>query len=121
MRAKRFTDEEAARAFDEALHDHDVRPSAADADDHGAEGGVYPYETAAGTRWRYVRPALGWQADEQARVHEPEGGARRPGAGVVEQIDRGELRHTEQTFGSWWETLAAQTQAISRAERLAGV
>ena len=23
---------------------------------------------------------------------------------VVEQIDRGELRHTDETFGSWWET-----------------
>jgi integrase len=102
LRAKRFTTEEAARAFDEALLD--TRPSERTGRNvRGANGSVYSYETAAGTRWRYVlRRSDGKQTSKrgftsQRAAHEA---YRR----VVEQIDRGELRHSDETFGSWWET-----------------
>lgn len=102
LRAKRFTTEEAARAFDEALLE--TRPSERAAGmSRGAKGSVYAYEIAGGTRWRYVlRRSDGKQTSKrgftsQRSAHEA---YRR----VVEQIDRGELRHTDETFGSWWET-----------------
>lgn len=53
-RAKRFKDEAAALAFDEALCE--VRPAERRADTavHGSQGNIYPYRTAQGTYWRFV-------------------------------------------------------------------
>jgi hypothetical protein len=102
LRAKRLGSEEAARAFDDALRD--TSPSERTGGDvHGTKGSIYEYETSAGTRWRYVvRRSDGKQTSKrgftsQRAAHEA---YRR----VVEQINRGELRHTEETFGSWWDT-----------------
>ncbi len=53
-RAKRFKDAQAARAFDEALGEVSPAERRADTAVHGSQGGVYPYSTAQGTRWRYV-------------------------------------------------------------------
>ncbi|MGO8907109.1 MAG: tyrosine-type recombinase/integrase [Solirubrobacteraceae bacterium] len=102
LRAKRFTSEEAARAFDEALRD--TRPSERAAGmSRGAKGSVYSYETAGGTRWRYVvRRSDGKQTSKRGFTSQrtAQDAYRR----VVEQIDRGEILHTDQTFGSWWDT-----------------
>jgi hypothetical protein len=51
QRSRRFGEEErVAQAFDEAIHDQKVteRKKAG----YGESGGVCPYETAQGTRWR---------------------------------------------------------------------
>ena len=102
LRAKRFTTEEAARAFDEALRH--TRPSErAAAATRGAKGSVYSYETARGTRWRYVvRRSDGKQTSKRGFTSQR--AAHDAYRRVVEQIDRGELLHTNETFGSWWET-----------------
>ncbi len=102
LRARRFSSEEAARAFDEALLD--TRPSERSADlTRGAKGSVYSYETAGGTQWRYVlRRSDGKQTS--MRGFPSQRAAQEAYRRVVEQIDRGELRHTDETFASWWET-----------------
>lgn len=102
LRAKRFTTEEAARAFDDALLD--TRPSERAAiATRGAKGSVYSYDTAAGTRWRYVlRRSDGKQTSKRGFTSQR--AAHDAYRRVLEQIDRGELRHTDETFGSWWET-----------------
>jgi hypothetical protein len=53
QRSRRFNAEETAREFDTAIHDHE-RTERRRETRHGQSGGVYPYETASGTRWRYV-------------------------------------------------------------------
>jgi Phage integrase, N-terminal SAM-like domain len=101
-RAKRFKSEDAARAFDEALRD--TAPSDRDTRTaYGSKGGVYGYGTKQGTRWRYVlRRTDGKQTSKRGFTSER--AARDAYRRVVEQIDRGELRHSDQTFGAWWET-----------------
>jgi hypothetical protein len=49
QRSRRFRSEEAARELDESIRELEasVRRQS-----YGSSGGVYPYETAAGTRWR---------------------------------------------------------------------
>lgn len=101
-RAKRFKDEHVARAFDEALSE--IRPAERRADTaaHGSQGGVYPYGTAQGTRWRYVvRRSDGKQTSKRGFTSPR--AARDACRRLVEQIDRGELRHTKHTFRSWWD------------------
>ena len=102
LRAKRLGSEEAARAFDEALRDTH-RSERAGRDVRGAKGSVYAYDTAAGTRWRYVlRRSDGKQTSKRGFTSQR--AARDAYRRVLEQVDRGELRHTDETFGSWWET-----------------
>jgi len=101
-RAKRFKDEQAARAFNEALGAVSPAERRADTAVHGSQGGVYPYRTAQGTRWRYVvRRSDGKQTSKRGFTSAR--AAREACRRLVEQIDRGEVRHTKQTFGSWWD------------------
>jgi integrase len=102
LRAKRFKTEEAARAFDEAMLD--TSPSERDARTaRGSKGGVYSYETRRGTRWRYVlRRSDGKQTSKRGFTSQR--AARNAYRRLVEQMERGELRHTDESFGSWWET-----------------
>jgi hypothetical protein len=50
QRSRRFDDEAPAKAFDEAIHDQKVKERKRL--DYGQGGGVYPYPTTDGTRWR---------------------------------------------------------------------
>jgi integrase len=101
-RAKRFKNEQAARAFDEALSEVGPAERRADTAVHGSQGGVYPYRTAQGTRWRYVvRRSDGKQTSKRGFTSPR--AAREACRRLVEQIDRGEVRHTKQTFASWWD------------------
>lgn len=101
-RAKRFKDEQMARAFDEALREVGPAERRADTAVYGSQGGVYPYRTAQGTRWRYVvRRSDGKQTSKRGFTSAR--AAREAYRRLVAQIDRGEVRHTEQTFGSWWD------------------
>ena len=101
-RARRFKDEAGARAFDEALTEVSPAERRADTATYGTKGGVYAYPTAHGTRWRYVfRRTDGTQTSK--RGFSSQAGARAALRRLVEQMDRGEVRHTKHTFGSWWD------------------
>lgn len=100
-RARRFGNEEAARAFDEALTE--VAPGARRADTalHGRRDGIYTYETAGGVRWRFVyRRSDGSQTTKRGFTSER--AARDARRRLVEQVERGEVRHTKETFGDYW-------------------
>jgi integrase len=101
-RAKRFKDEQAANAYDEALREVTPVERRSETAKYGAKGGVYSYQTAKGTSWRYVfRRTDGVQTSK--RGFSSQGAARAALRRVTEQTDRGEVRHSKHTFGSWWE------------------
>jgi integrase len=99
QRSKRFREQTAAKAFDESIHDH--HGAERKASRHGQAGGVYPYETASGTRWRYVVRRSGGSMTSK-RGFTSEKAARDARRRVVERTERGEVRHTGQTFGVFW-------------------
>lgn len=100
-RAKRFASEEAARASDAAVLDSSPQERVTAAT-YGSKGSVYSYETAQGTRWRHVfRRTDGKQSSKRGFTSRT--AARDALRRLLEQIDRGEIRHTDQTFGSWRE------------------
>ena len=101
QRSRRFKSEETAREFDEAIHDHELSERRKETP-HGRSGGIYPYETASGTRWRYVaRRSDGSQTSK--RGFSSEKAARDARRRLVEKQERGEVRHTKETFGAFWE------------------
>jgi integrase len=62
---------------------------------------VYAYRTASGPRWRYVvRRSDGTQTTKRGFLSEK--AARDARRRVVEQIERGEVRHTKETFEQYW-------------------
>lgn len=100
-RAKRFDSETSARAFDDALRETSPGERTAKTS-YGSKGGVYSYETARGTRWRYVfRRTHGKQTSKRGFTSER--AARDALRRLLERIDRGEIRHSSETFGGWWE------------------
>ncbi|MHB1468689.1 MAG: tyrosine-type recombinase/integrase [Solirubrobacteraceae bacterium] len=100
-RAKRFADEQAARSFDDALHDVDRAERRPGKAAYGSRGGVYEYQTREGTRWRYVaRRSDGKQTSK--RGFTSPSAARAAFRRVVEQVERGEVRHSTYTFATWW-------------------
>ena len=108
QRARRFADEASALAFDASLRPQPAiaerevlaQLEARDVD----QGGVYAYETAAGTRWRFVfrqsdgslTTRRGFDSGSAAM------GARRA---AVEQVRRGEVRASRETFAEFWAAL----------------
>jgi hypothetical protein len=103
QRSRRFHDEELARAFDEAVRDVEPDSRAVNRTAGNSKGGVYPYSTAQGTRWRYVvRRSDGRQTSKRGFTSPT--AARAACRRAVEQVVRGEVRHTKHTFGSWWES-----------------
>jgi integrase len=102
-RAKRFgSDESAARTYDEAINEVAGVDRRSDNSTHGARAGVYSYNTAQGTRWRYVvRRSDGTQTTKRGFTSAR--AARDARRRLTEQVERGELRHTKHTFGSWWQ------------------
>jgi integrase len=96
-RARRFTTEEQAEAFDASLHPPTpkVKP---------VGDGVYPYATRAGVRFRFmfrqsdgkVSTRRGFTSRRAAVI------ARRH---VIESIERGELKVARVTFGTFWTEL----------------
>ena len=99
-RSRRFRSQEAAREFNESIHDQDLGERRREAA-HGRGGGVYRYETGAGTRWRYVvRRSDGSMTSK--RGFSSETAARNARRRAVEKTERREVIHTTQTFGGWW-------------------
>jgi integrase len=69
---------------------------------HGRSGGVYSYSTAGGARWRFVyRRTDGIQTTKRGFASER--AARDARRRLIEQVERGEVRHTKETFGAYWE------------------
>ena len=106
-RARRFPTEAAARAFDEALAEVSPTARRSDTARHGRSGGVYSYRTADGTRWRFVyRRSDGAQTTKRGFTSER--AARDARRRLVEQVERGEVRHTTETFAGYWERWLGQ-------------
>jgi integrase len=101
-RARRFDSEDAARAFDEAIANVSPTPRRADTAKQGRRDGIYSYATAAGVRWRFLyRRSDGTQTTK--RDFTSERAARDARRRLVEQVARGEIRHTKETFGAYWD------------------
>ncbi len=98
QRARRFRSEEEARESDQLLRG--LHASARRAQ-YGNSGGVYPYPTASGTRWRcaFKRSDGSWSSKRGFASKRAASEARRR---LTEKHERGELRHTNETFGSFW-------------------
>ncbi len=110
QRSRRFEHERAAREFDQALHGRRrrvTRPA------QSSSPGVYPYNTAAGIRWRYLlrasdgmqttkRGFRSEQAAREAREHAlRQLPSRRPTPHDQPQpIQTGD---SSETFGEYWE------------------
>ena len=109
-RARRFKTEDGAQAFDEALHE--VAPTSRNAESatYGSRGGIYSYPITSGTRWRFVyRRSDGIQTTK--RGFPSEKAARDARRRLVEQIDRGEVRHTKESFEGYWTRWLARRKA----------
>jgi integrase len=101
-RSKRFGDDErTARTFDDAVNDVGKTDRKVADKLPGAGGGVYPYETKEGTRWRYVARRSDGSPTSKRGFTSPRA-ARDAKRRLTEKVERGELRHTKHTFGSWW-------------------
>jgi len=109
-RARRFASEEAARAFDAALHEVKATARRSDTGTVGARDGVYCYSTRTGTRWRFVyRRSDGTQTSK--RGFRSEKAARDARRRLVEQVERGEVQHTRDTFEDYWNRWLARRKA----------
>jgi integrase len=100
QRSRRFRSEEAAEEFDKSIHDHE-RVERRRESKHGRSGGVYPYETTSGTKWRYVtRRSDG--SPTSKRGFTSESAARTARRRLTEKKERGEVVHTKETFGDFF-------------------
>jgi integrase len=108
QRVRRFDDQGAALRFDaeiaarrpprEVLECRRVAGLEARVVD---QGGVYPYETSAGSRWRIVyRQSDG--VSTTRRGFESRSAAIAARRAVVEQVRRGEVRASRETFAEFW-------------------
>ncbi len=106
-RARRFASKEGARAFDEALAEVSPAARRSETAKHGRGGAVYSYRTAEGLRWRFVyRRSDGTQTSKRGFLSER--AARDARRRLIEQVERGEVRHTKETFGAYWERWLAR-------------
>jgi integrase len=98
-RSRRFRSEEAAQEFDESIHDHVVKERKQTS--YGSRGGVYPYQTKDGTRWRCTVKRSDGKATSKRGFTSPTAAAnwrRRQ----LEKVERREVIHTKETFGGFW-------------------
>src|SRR5262249_60492649 len=64
-------------------------------------GGIYPYPTKGGTRWYFkARDSYGRQTTKRGFTSERS--ARTAKRRLVEAVERGEVRHTRESFGRFW-------------------
>jgi integrase len=99
QRGKRFGSEDAAREFDLALRD--ISPAERGSDSGKEAGGVYSYATKNGVRWYFkVRGSDGTQTSKRGFTSAR--AARDARRRLTEQIERGEVRHTRESFGEYW-------------------
>jgi integrase len=99
QRGKRFASEELARGFDAGLQE--VGPRERQSLATSGRGGVYPYATKGGTRWYFkARDSAGQQTTRRGFTSER--AARKAKRRLTEQVERGEVRHTRESFGAFW-------------------
>jgi integrase len=100
QRGKRFSSREAAQAFDAGLRE--VAPRERRSAAALRAGGIYhPYPTKRGTRWYFkARGSDGAQVTRRGFTSEK--AARDAKRRLTEQVERGEVRHTRESFGSDW-------------------
>jgi integrase len=119
QRARRFPSEDAARVFDQALAEVSPASRRPDTARHGRSGGVYSYRTADGVRWRFVyRRSDGTQTTKRGFASER--AARDARRRLIEQVERGEVRHTKETFGGYWERWLARRRPYLEAGTWSG-
>jgi integrase len=119
QRARRFASEEAARAVDEALAEVSPAARRPETARHGRSGGVYSYRTAEGVRWRFVfRRRDGTQTSKRGFTSER--AARSARRRLIEQVERGEVRHVKETFGAYWERWLARRRPYLEVGTWAG-
>ncbi|MHB1538409.1 MAG: tyrosine-type recombinase/integrase [Solirubrobacteraceae bacterium] len=100
QRGRRFDSEAAARAFDAGVRE--VSQTDRRRDRGTRSGGVYPYATKAGVRWYFkARGSDGVQVTKRGFASER--AARDAKRRLVEQVERGEVRHTKRSFGEHWQ------------------
>jgi integrase len=105
QRGKRFASEELGRAFDAGLQEVGPRERRGPAASAGA--GVYPYATKTGTRWYFkARDSTGKQTTRRGFTSER--AARTAKRRLTEQVERGEVRHTRESFAAFWQRWLAQ-------------
>jgi integrase len=99
QRARRFASEDAARALDAGVSPARSAHSPVEPASDGA--GVYTYETANGPRWRFVfRLSDGRMTSRRGFTSRSAALTARTIA--VEEIRRGDVRATRDTFGEFW-------------------
>ena len=100
QRARRFFAEAEARTFEAGVAP--ARPAPAIAPTSPGRGdGVYAYETTEGTRWRYVyRQSDGRLTSRRGFTSRAAAASARVTA--VDQVRRGEVRVSRDTFGEFW-------------------
>ena len=98
-RSRRFRSEEAAKEFDESIHDHEVTERKRTS--YGSNNGVYPYETASGTRWRCVVKRSDGKLTSK-RGFPSQTAAANWRRRQNEKVERREVIHTKETFGGFW-------------------
>jgi integrase len=112
QRSRRFENEAAAREYDASIHNHDVRERARTT--YGSSGGVYPYETASGTRWRcsIKRSDGSFTSKRGFRSRRAAVDARRR---LTEKQERGEVSNSKETFGAFWSSWLARRKPYLEA------
>jgi len=114
QRSKRFGTQESATAYDAAIAEVSPVARRSDTVKFGRSGGVYPYETQDGVRWRFVcRRSDGTQTSKRGFASQR--AARDARRRLVEQVERGEVRHTKETFGAYWERWLTQRRPYLEA------
>jgi integrase len=98
QRSRRFRSEEAASEFDQLMREQNASVRRAP---YGSSSGVYSYETAAGTRWRYSlkRTDGSYTSKRGFQSKRTTTDARRR---MIKKQERGEIRHTKETFDAFW-------------------
>lgn len=109
QRARRFVTEAEAVDFDHAVNPREAEPPVGAASVESAAGsrdksGVYPYDTDDGVRWRFV------YRQSDGRLTTRRGFASRTAAQLarntaVEEVRRGEVWATRDTFRTFWPKL----------------
>jgi len=114
QRSKRFGTEEGAKGYDAALAEVSPAARRSDTVKFGRGGGVYSYTTREGVRWRFVyRRSDGTQTSKRGFASER--AARDARRRLIEQVERGEARHTKETFGAYWDRWLAQRRPYLEA------
>jgi hypothetical protein len=86
----------------------------ADTARHGRSGCVYSYKIADGVRWRFVyRRSDGTQTTKRGFASERAAVAARHR--LIEQVERGEVRHTKEPFSGYWERWLARRRPFLEA------